>query len=252
MRLFLILTMIVSLDCFSQEVKPLEEDIPAKKVVLKMLEEFQKMSDNKSGYVSMKYGYKEYVRKDAELAAVTSQLIDFYDVCEKSLKYNFDDTTQTFKNDHWAGKSAKDKDHFVGLFQQLIESIVYPIANDYFGNYKMTHSVLESKGNKAIIRSIVQNKKKRRMNFKMDWFIHYREGAWRIYDVDVDGERWVPSFRSQFNDVISEKSYPKLIELMQKKLKETKDERQKGDKEDLAAAKAKAKAKNKTNSEVKK
>ncbi len=258
MRLFLVLAMIISIDCFSQEtapaptpavateVKPVEEDMPAKKVVLKMLEEFQKMADNKSGYLSSAYSYNQYMKKDAELAGVTSKLIDFYDVCEKSLKYNYDDTTQSFKNDHWAGKSDKDKAYFVSLFQQLIESIVYPIANDYFGNYKMTHSVLEVKGNKVTIRSIVQNKKKRRMNFKMDWFLHLRDGMWRIYDVDVDGERWVPSFRSQFNDVITEKSYPKLIELMQKKLKETKEERTKNDKADLAAAKAKKKTKAKS------
>lgn len=195
-----------------------------------MLEEFKKMSVNKEKYVKGDYDYAEYMKIDAVLSSETSALIDFYDVCEKSLKYNYDSKTKKFKKDHWAGKTPEDKNYFVDIFKRLIEAIVYPIANDYFGNYTLSYEVLESNKDKAVIRSTVQNKKKRRLNFKMDWFLHNNKGSWKIYDVDVDGERWVPSFRSQFNDVIAEKSYVKLIELMNKKLKETKAEREKDDK----------------------
>ncbi len=218
-------------------VKKVDENIPAKKVVLNMLDGFNKMADNKAKYVKGDISYKQYMSTDSTLAERTSKLIDFYDVCEKSLKYDYDSTAKKFKSDHWAGKGENDKNNFVSIFRQLIESIVYPIANDYFGSYHMTHSVLESSKNKAVIRSIVQNKKKRRMNFIMDWYIQNNNGEWKIYDVDVDGERWVPSFRSQFNEVISKKSYSKLIDLMKKKLKETKDERAKTDKADRLAAK---------------
>jgi len=227
MRYLVIVLTIFSFNCFAAKV---DQDVPAKKVVLKMLEEFKKMGDNKTQYIKGKYDYNEYMRIDKVLSAETSVFIDFYDVCEKSLKYDYDEKTKGFKKDHWAGKTAADKNYFTDIFKQLIESIVYPIANDYFGSYRMTYQVLESGKTTATIRCVVQNKKKRRMNFNMDWFLHNTNGAWKIYDVDVDGEMWVPSFRSQFNDVISEKSYDKLIELMNKKLKETREDREADDK----------------------
>ncbi|MCX6112480.1 MAG: hypothetical protein NTY22_04240, partial [Proteobacteria bacterium] len=45
-------------------------------------------------------------------------------------------------------------------------------------------------------------------------------GGWIIYDISIEGERWVPGFRSQFNDVIVKKNYSELIKLMKKKLNE--------------------------------
>ena len=52
-------------------VKKVEEDIPAKKVVLNMLDGFNKMADNKAKYVKGDVSYKQYMSTDSILAERT-------------------------------------------------------------------------------------------------------------------------------------------------------------------------------------
>ena len=212
---------------------------PAKRSVINMLDGFNKMSENKQRYLNGKQTYDQYRQKDRILSQEVSTHIDFWDVCEKSLKYDYDPKHKKFRKDHWAKKSEADKTSFSNLFTQLIEEIVYPIANDYFNDLTMTHKVLESKKDYVYIKTIVRNAKKRKnREFIMEWFLHpSANGGWVVYDVGVEGERWVEGFRSQFNDVITKKSYKELIKMMKKKLVEVKEDRFTDDKKDFEKAK---------------
>lgn len=220
-------------------------DSPAKKVVFYLLDTFKRMASNRQKYLDRKQSYAEYMKKDKEIANEASTTIDYYDVCEKSLKYDYDARKKKFRKDHWAGKTNSEKRIFAGLFQDLIEEIVYPIANEFFGDLEMRHEVAEVTRGNVHIRTVVKNvknrKKKRSNEFMVDWYLHPKaDGGWIIYDIGVEEERWVPGFRSQFNDVITKKSYKELLNLMKKKLKETKEDRLDKDKKDLADAKKKA------------
>ena len=85
----------------------------------------------------------------------------------------------------------------------------------------MRHSVVEQKKDDIEIRTLIKGKKskKRSKEFVMEWFLHpKKDGGWIIYDISIEGERWVPGFRSQFNDVITKKNYAELLKLMKKKL----------------------------------
>jgi hypothetical protein len=228
-----------------EEVKAGEQDLdtndknPAKRSVLNMLDGFKKMAENRQRYLDGKQTYDQYMQKDRVLSTEVSTHIDFWDVCEKSLKYDYDLKHKKFRKDHWAKKSEADKASFTKLFTQLIEEIVYPIANEYFNDLSMTHKVLESRKDYVYVKTIVKNAKKRKnREFIMEWFLHpSNTGGWMVYDVGVEGERWVDGFRSQFNDVITKKSYPELIKMMKKKLAEVKEDRFTDDKKDFEKAK---------------
>lgn len=226
---------------------------PAKRSVVVMLDGFKKMADNRQKYLDGKQSHEQYLQKDKKIAEEISDHIDFWDVCEKSLKYDYDTKHKKFRKDHWQGKTQVEKTHFSALFTNIIEEIVYPIANEYFGELKMTHKVMESKKDMVYVKTVVQNTKKRKnREFIMEWLLHPSpNGGWTVYDVGVEGERWVDGFRSQFNDVITKKSYKELIKMMNKKLVEVKEDRGTQDKKDLDVAKAKAKAAQ-TEKEVKK
>ncbi|MFH1223378.1 MAG: ABC transporter substrate-binding protein [Pseudomonadota bacterium] len=218
-------------------------DSPAKKVVFSMLDGFKKMASSRQRYLDGKQSYADYMKKDRTLFEEVSTTIDFYDVCEKSLRYDYDVKKKKFRKDHWVGRTSEDKKFFVKLFRELIEEIVYPIANEFFGELEMRHEVASVAKDDVHLRTIVKNvkkKKKRANEFVVDWYLHPKaEGGWIIYDIGVEGERWVPGFRSQFNDVISQKSYKELLRMMKKKLKETKEDRFDDDKKDFAAARKK-------------
>lgn len=211
-----------------------EEELktPGVKMVVKMLDGFRKMGENRDKFLDGKQSYDKYMARDNELVKEVSQYIDYYDVCEKSLKYDYDAKKKKFKKDHWAGKSQEERNSFASLFKNLVEEIAYPLANEYFGDLKMKHNVVSQKRDDIEIRTLIKGKKtkKRNKEFIMSWYLHpKRDGGWIIYDINIEGERWVPGFRSQFNDVIIKKNYSELFKLMRKKLEEEATDRKKKD-----------------------
>ncbi|MEI6093617.1 MAG: ABC transporter substrate-binding protein, partial [bacterium] len=223
------------------ETSETELKTPGVKLVVKMLDGFRKMEENRNLFLDGKQSYIKYMAKDNELVRDISQYIDYYDVCEKSLKYDYDAKKNKFKKDHWAGKSQEEKSSFASLFKNLVEEIAYPLANEYFGDLKMKHDVVSQTKNDIEVRTLIKGKKtkKRNKEFVMSWYLHPKaDGSWIIYDINIEGERWVPGFRSQFNDVIIKKNYAELFKLMKKKLQEESESRKK---KDLKAAEDKKK-----------
>jgi ABC-type transporter MlaC component len=201
--------------------------------VISLIDVFGSFGSNRQDFLTNKIDYKKYKEEELKLANKASEKIDFFHICEESLKYDYDVEAKKFKGDHWEGKTNIEKEIFVNKFQLLIENIVYPIANDYFGSLKITHTVAKKTDTTRHIKSTIEFKTKRRdRKVETEWFLHNRNSKWQIYDVIVDEESWVVSFRSQFNDVITKKSYKELLELMDKKLKEVKEENEKKDKEE--------------------
>lgn len=222
---------------------------PGVKLVVKMLDGFRKMGENRDKFLDGKQSYDKYMSKDNELVREVSQYIDYYDVCEKSLKYDYDAKKKKFKKDHWAGKSQEERNSFASLFKNLVEEIAYLLANEYFGDLKMKHDVVSQKKDDIEIRTLIKGKKtkKRNKEFIMSWYLHpKKDGGWIIYDINIEGERWVPGFRSQFNDVIIKKNYSELFKLMRKKLEEETADRKKKDLKAAEDRKKEAELKNGT------
>lgn len=222
---------------------------PGVKLVVKMLDGFRKMGENRDKFLDGKQSYDKYMSKDNELVREVSQYIDYYDVCEKSLKYDYDAKKKKFKKDHWAGKSQEERNSFASLFKNLVEEIAYPLANEYFGDLKMKHDVVSQKKDDIEIRTLIKGEKtkKRNKEFIMSWYLHpKKDGGWIIYDINIEGERWVPGFRSQFNDVIIKKNYSELFKLMRKKLEEETADRKKKDLKAAEDRKKEAELKNGT------
>jgi phospholipid transport system substrate-binding protein len=47
--------------------------------------------------------------------------------------------------------------------------------------------------------------------------MHLRDGRWRVYDVSIDAISLIANYRNQFNRVINNEGYPKLIADLQAK-----------------------------------
>jgi ABC-type transporter MlaC component len=223
------------------ETKDKDKKDPGLKLVVEMLDYFNKVDANRQKYIRGDQTYAQYMKEDKKLSDLISGYIDFYDVCEKSLKYDYDSKKKVFKKDHWEKRSANDKANFVSVFMQLIESIVYPIAGEYFKDISMRHTVVSSKKNDIHLRTYIKNKKKKKrrdQEYIMEWFLHPKKdgSGWIIYDISIEDERWVPGFRSQFSDVITKKSYNELVKMMKDKLKETLDDRKSKDQKDRKEA----------------
>lgn len=165
-----------------------------------------------------------YSKINVEYFNKMTQKFDFLKVSNDSLQYDLDPKTKKFKKHHWNGKTQSEKDKFVNEFTELLSTIVYPICGNFFGNKKVMHSVAVSSDNFIQIKSKVFLKKKYVL---AEWFIGKTGTAWKVFDVSIENESWVSSFRSQFTEVIEKKSYNDLFDIMAKKKKEVLDKRNK-------------------------
>jgi phospholipid transport system substrate-binding protein len=54
----------------------------------------------------------------------------------------------------------------------------------------------------------------------IDYRMYLKNGEWKAYDLVIEGISLVKNYRSQFNQILSKESPQKLLEKLQKKVKE--------------------------------
>lgn len=163
------------------------------------------VSKDKKRFEQYRYENKKFHRE-------ISQFIDFE-------RLGTDSMPLKYRKQYWRGREKKK---FLALLQELVEEIVYPRGKDFFNEVKIEYQKphYSEDGKMASVFCYVQVKNKKA---QVQYRLIQREGKWQIYDVNLEGEWWTESFRSQFNHVITEKSYTELISRMEKKLSNVKN-----------------------------
>lgn len=155
--------------------------------------------------------YEEYRNTNKQFHRDVSRFIDFETLGSYSMP-------KKWKKKYWSGSEKKK---FLSLLQELIEEIVYPKGKDFFSEVKSEYSkpsYSEDGKTASVFCTVPVKNKKAEIQYKLI----KKGGTWKIYDVNLEGEWWTDSFKSQFNHIITTKSYPDLIQAMQKKLNNVK------------------------------
>lgn len=189
---------------------------PGLTVVKAILDGYHKIDTAKQDYIHAKIDYKTYQKRKDKVSKYLSSRMDFDKVVKDALKYG-----KGLKKDHFRGKTETQKREFILAFKKLIENITYIMAWSFFDGYKMDHSVIKNTKRLIKVKTIIHYKKR---PVELLWVIHKFGKRWLVYDISIEDEFWIRSFRSQFNDMITKKSYNKLLSLMKKKLKEIKED----------------------------
>ena len=136
-----------------------------------------------------------------ELRRVAADLFDFDEMARRTLSR------------HWAGRSAKERTEFVGVFTDLLERSYLGRIEGYAGE-KIVYLGETVDDDYAVVRSRVQ---RRPHDISLDYRLHIRNGKWKVYDVLIDGVSWVSTYRSQFDRVIATSSWDELVDRLRKK-----------------------------------
>ncbi len=145
------------------------------------------------------------VAKDMGKQNEVNAYVDFHALAKAALGRNF------------KAASAGDFAWFRNTLQEIISRTVYPKAPEFLQGVKISYSGVEEKGEKAVVKSTVQNKADVTEVF---YELHRAKDNWRVVDVSISGVSWVESIREQVNDVLKKKKWPGLKEAMNKRLRE--------------------------------
>jgi phospholipid transport system substrate-binding protein len=109
---------------------------------------------------------------------------------------------------HWQQRTPAEREEFVQLFGELLER-TYIAQIDLYGGERLRFTEEKLDGNLAIVRAKLVTKQgtevpvEARMNRKGE--------RWLIYDVAIENVSLISNYRSQFDRIIRQNSYPELV-----------------------------------------
>ena len=132
-----------------------------------------------------------------ELRAVLEGHFDFAEMSRSALGY------------HWRTLTPKQREEFTNLFKAFIEDAYLSKIQDYKGqDVQFTRERSLEAGYVEIDSRIVQAGKS---PIPVNYLLEQKDGGWMIYDVTVDAISIIANYRNQFNRVINEQGFPKLM-----------------------------------------
>jgi phospholipid transport system substrate-binding protein len=108
---------------------------------------------------------------------------------------------------HWEARTPAERQEFVGLFGDLLESL-YIGEIERHGDDPITYLNESLAGNQATVETKVNGKS----NVRLDYRMHLQDGRWLVYDVEIGGMSIVDNFRSQLARVLRDSSFADMIQ----------------------------------------
>ena len=114
----------------------------------------------------------------------------------------------------WKEITAKEQDHFVSLFAQVLENTYFDRINSYSGE-EILFKEQEKSGDKAMVSSVVV---KDNTETPVVYKLRYAKDKWVVYDVIIEGVSLVRNYRTQFASIIEKEKYAGLIKRLEEKI----------------------------------
>jgi phospholipid transport system substrate-binding protein len=149
----------------------------------------------------------EKKQKD-EIKALAGTLLDYGELSKRSLAA------------HWEKLSAPQRTEFVATLRELIErNYVKQLRANL--DYQVIYKTEQIDGAEATVSTVVKVKTQgKSTDAEIIYKLRKDAEDWRVYDVITDEVSLVRNYRTQFNKIITEKSYDELIKKMKTKLAE--------------------------------
>ena len=118
---------------------------------------------------------------------------------------------------NWTKLSATQQKEFIDLFEQVLEKAYIDKILDYTNEKVDFYKQNIISGNQAEIQTKVVTASK---EIPIFYRVTKKDGQWKVYDVVVENVSLVQNYRTQFNEILSNKTPEQLLEILRKKVKE--------------------------------
>jgi len=168
-------------------------------------EDVKKTVDEVVRIVADKEMKKDETKRRQALKKAISGIFDYSEMAKRSL------------GKHWNVRTAAEKKQFAELFATLLENS-YAAKIESYNNEKIVYIKEIDEGDYAEVKSKVVTAA--RDEFTLDYRLFKQNGKWMVYDVIIEGVSLVSNYRSQFNKIITNNGYDKLVRKLQNKNQE--------------------------------
>ena len=128
-------------------------------------------------------------------------------------RFDFEEMSKRVLGKVWRQISDEEKDHFVGIFTQLLENAYLGKIENYSGE-EIRFVDERVKENRAVVSTLFEHQ-------GQDIPIHYvmllKEGRWLVYDINIEGVSFVNNYRQQFTSILRREKFAGLVSQIEKK-----------------------------------
>src|SRR5881409_1169797 len=132
----------------------------------------------------------------ATLRTIANEIFDFAEISQRSL------------GRHWQTRTLPEREEFVTLFGDLLERTYISKIESYSGE-RVVYAGEMVDGDQATVRTRIITKQGTEV--PVDYRMFERDGRWRVFDVNIEGDSLVVNYRSQVNSIIVRSYYEELI-----------------------------------------
>lgn len=135
--------------------------------------------------------------------------------------FNFHEMARRALGRPWKDQTTAKQQEFVSLFKQLLFNTYVDRVQSYTtSDEKVAYDSQKVDGDYATVKTRILGYKSGEVN--VDYRLRREEGAWKVYDVVVEGVSFVENYRNQFSAILSGSSFDSLLDKMRQKVAEQK------------------------------
>jgi len=137
--------------------------------------------------------------------------------------FDFEELARLTLSNHWSNLNTTQRQRFINTFVQLIERSFLNKTREIIAGYKVVYEDQKIEKSRAQVNSAI---KKQDVDVKVAYELKrvsakaaQIESTWKIYNVVYDNFDLLGNYKSQFNRIISQKSFNELMRTMENRLK---------------------------------
>jgi phospholipid transport system substrate-binding protein len=142
-------------------------------------------------------------QRRAAVREVAGEVFDVQEVAQRAL------------GQHWAKLAPAERQEFVELFGELLES-TYISRIDEYGGERLVYIDEQVDGERAVVRARIVTKNGTEVPIESR--LMRRNGRWMIYDVVIESASLVGNYRSQFDRVMRQGGYKELSKRLRERV----------------------------------
>jgi phospholipid transport system substrate-binding protein len=156
---------------------------------------------------------REEQKQKEDIKVLAGSLLDYGELARRAMAQ------------HWETLSPAQRLEFSTTFKQMLENnYVKQVRSNV--DYRVEYKPEQVQGDEATVETVLKLKTRgKSTDAEIVYKLHKVEASgalrWMVWDIITDESSLLRNYKSQFHRIISEQGYPKLLEKMKAKLKET-------------------------------
>jgi phospholipid transport system substrate-binding protein len=150
---------------------------------------------------SLKGGSKEKIKKD-KIRTISEKMFDFNELSRRTLGLN------------WNKFKTEQQQEFIELYKSILEGAYIDKIVSYTDEKIIFNGENPLSEKTVEVQTTVVTKK---ADIPISYRMIRKEGEWRVYDVIIEGVSLISNYRSQFTQILVNKSPEGLLDTLRKK-----------------------------------